>query len=79
MSQLKYHPVQKGQPGVVGGGEQKFYASMTPKNHFTIKELSKEIADGRTLIPTDVMAVLISLSRKIPNHLLNGDIIPTFC
>ena len=75
MSQLKYHLVQKVQPGVTGGGDRKFYATITQRNHITLKELSEEIADGRTLTPTDVMAVLISLSRKIPNHLLNGDII----
>ncbi len=75
MAQLKYHLVQKGQPGVAGGGEHKYYASITQRNHVTLKELSEEIADGRTLTPTDVMAVLLSLSRKIPNHLLNGDIV----
>ena len=75
MSQLKYHLIQRVQPGVTGGGDRKFYASITQRNHITLKELSEEIADGRTLTPTDVMAVLISLSRKIPNHLLNGDIV----
>ncbi len=70
MAQIKYHLIQKGQPGVAGGGDKRFYASITQRNHITLKPLSEEITDGRTL-----MAVLISLSRKIPSHLLNGDII----
>ena len=75
MSQVKYHLIQKVQPGVTGGGERKYYASITQRDHITLKELSEEIADGRTLTPTDVMAVLISLSRKIPTLLLRGSII----
>lgn len=67
--------MQKAQPGVQGGGEKKSYANITNRERVTLKELSEEIADGRTLTPPDVMAVLISLSRKIPGHLLKGDIV----
>ncbi len=71
MSQLKYHLIQKGQARVAVGGEQKHYASITQINHITIKELRDMIASKCTLTPPpDVIAVLISLSRKIPNHLL---------
>lgn len=55
--------------------EKKFYASIAHRERITLKELSEEIADGRTLTPTDVMVVLISLSGKIPTHLLKGDIV----
>jgi predicted histone-like DNA-binding protein len=75
MNKIKYHLIQRGQPGVAGGGEKKFYASISHRERITLKELSEEIADGRTLTPTDVMAVLISLSRKIPLHLLKGNIV----
>lgn len=75
MSQIMYHLIQKVQPGVAGGGERKYYATITQRRNISLKELSEEIADGRTLTPTDVMAVLISLSRKIPKHLLNGNIV----
>lgn len=75
MNKIKYHLVQRAQPGVTGGGEKKFYASIAHRERITLKELSEEIADGRTLTPTDVMAVLISLSRKIPSHLLKGNIV----
>jgi predicted histone-like DNA-binding protein len=53
----------------------KYYANIANRERITLKELSDEIADGRTLTPTDVMAVLISLSRKIPTHLLKGNIV----
>jgi predicted histone-like DNA-binding protein len=75
MNKIKYHLIQRGQPGVTGGGEKKFYATISHRERITLKELSEEIADGRTLTPTDVMAVLISLSRKIPLHLLKGNIV----
>ena len=75
MNKIKYHLIQRAQPGVTGGGEKKFYASIAHRERITLKELSEEIADGRTLTPTDVMAVLISLSRKIPKHLLKGNIV----
>ncbi len=75
MNKIKYHLVQRTQPGVAGGGEKKFYATIAHRERITLKELSEEIADGRTLTPTDVMAVLISLSRKIPLHLLKGNIV----
>jgi predicted histone-like DNA-binding protein len=75
MKKIKYHLVQRAQPGVAGGGERKYYASIAQRERITLKELSEEIADGRTLTPTDVMAVLISLSRKIPLHLLKGNIV----
>ena len=75
MNKIKYHLIQRGQPGVAGGGEKKFYATISHRERVTLKEFSEEIADGRTLTPTDVMAVLISLSRKIPLHLLKGDIV----
>ena len=75
MKKIKYHLIQRTQPGIAGGGEKKYYATIAHRERITLKELSEEIADGRTLTPTDVMAVLISLSRKIPLHLLKGDIV----
>lgn len=75
MNKIKYHLVQRAQPGVPGGGEKKYYASIAHRERISLKELREEIADGRTLTPTDVMAVLISLSRKIPLHLLKGNIV----
>lgn len=75
MNKIKYHLIQRAQPGIAGGGEKKFYATISHRERITLKELSEEIADGRTLTPTDVMAVLISLSRKIPLHLLKGNIV----
>jgi predicted histone-like DNA-binding protein len=75
MNKIKYHLIQRAQPGVTGGGEKKFYASIADRERITLKELSEEIADGSTLTRTDVIAVLISLSRKIPLHLLKGNII----
>ncbi len=75
MAQLKYNLVQKGQPKMAGISEQEYSAFILRRNQATIRELSEEIADGRALTPTDVMTVLISLTRKIPNHLLNGDIV----
>ena len=75
MNKIKYHLIQRTQPGIAGGGEKKYYATIAHRERITLKELSEEIADGRTLTPTDVMAVLISLSRKIPLHLLKGNIV----
>ena len=75
MNKIKYHLIQRTQPGVAGGGDKKFYATIAYRERITLKELSEEIADGRTLTPTDVMAVLISLSRKIPMHLHKGNIV----
>lgn len=40
---IDYNVVERGQPGVVGGGEKKFYAHIVYGKEATIDELVKNI------------------------------------
>ncbi|MCT4603272.1 MAG: HU family DNA-binding protein [Marinifilum sp.] len=63
---------EKGQPGVAGGGEKKFYATNMLSGHVDIEELSDKIALISTVSGADTRAVLYALIDVIPSELSDG-------
>ncbi|MGK7392487.1 MAG: HU family DNA-binding protein [Candidatus Cyclobacteriaceae bacterium M2_1C_046] len=64
--------VAKGQPGVVGGGESKYYATIVRRESVTLDTFATELADRSTLTRTDIYAVLESFMEKFPTYLIEG-------
>ena len=72
---ILFKTVARGRPGVVGGGETKYYASIVRKEPVTISTFATELADRCTLTRTDIYAVLESFMEKFPQYLADGRII----
>ena len=72
---ILFKTVAKGQPGVVGGGDQKYYATIVRRAPVTISSFATELADRSTLTRTDIYAVLESFMEKFPQYLAEGRII----
>ena len=58
---IKFKTIQKGQPGVAGGGEKKFYASTVNEGEVTIDGVTKMIEKISTVSGADIRAVLYAL------------------
>ena len=69
---IQFKVVEKGQPGVTGGGEKKFYAQAKRKGVLTLESLSKEIALRSTMSEGDVTGVLISMVETMEVFLGEG-------
>lgn len=72
---IKYNVVERGQPGVVGGGIRRWYATAKTDGELTIDELAKEIEKFSALSEADIRGVIIALENVIVNELANGKII----
>jgi predicted histone-like DNA-binding protein len=72
---LDYKVVEKGQPGVAGGGEKKFYAQIINGKEVTIDELVKEIERFSALSEADIHGVIIALENVIQDKLAQGRIV----
>lgn len=71
---IKFRTVERGQPGVIGGGEKKFYAQIVFGEVVTIDELVKEIEKFSALSEPDIRGVLYALENVIQGRLGNGQI-----
>lgn len=69
---IQYKSIAKGKPGVVGGGEQKYYAQIVRGREVKLREFINEIADSNTLNTADVMAVLESFLQLSGKFLSQG-------
>ena len=72
---VKFRSIEKGQPGVLGGGEKKFYAQAISDGELNIKELVKEIEKFSALSEPDIRGVIIALLNVITDKLASGKII----
>ena len=66
---------QRGQPGVTGGGEKKFYATPVLDGEMTLPEMTTAIEKICTVSGADILAVLYALVDVSINNLSNGTII----
>ena len=55
---MKFKIIKKGKPGVVGGGEKKYYASPVYSGELDLDELTARIEKISTVSGADVRAVL---------------------
>ncbi len=72
---VKYKVIERGQPGVVGGGEKKFYASSASNGELTLEKLTKRIAQNSTVGGADIRAVLYALVEVMQDGLEEGSIV----
>lgn len=72
---IKYNVVERGEPGVVGGGTKKWYASVVTDGEVSIDKLTKEIEKFSSLSESDIRAVIIALENVIVNEIAEGRIV----
>jgi predicted histone-like DNA-binding protein len=66
---------QKGNPADPNA-PKKYYAQAKSSGELTLKQLSKEIAEGSTTVSdTDLLAVLNDVTKVLKRHLNNGEIV----
>jgi predicted histone-like DNA-binding protein len=72
---IKYRTVKKGQPGVVGGGKKKYYASIVYDGEVTVEDLVTKIEKFSALSEPDIHGVIIALENVIQNKLADSKIV----
>lgn len=72
---IKYTIIEKGQPGIVGGGTKKYYASIKTDTELTVDDLVEQIEKFSALSEADIRGVIIALENVIQKELTNGRII----
>ena len=72
---IKYKLIEKGEPGVVGGGTKKWYATIVTDGEETIDDLVKAIEKFSALSEADIRGVIIALENVMQDALGNGKIV----
>ena len=72
---VKIKAIAKGQPGVSGGGEKKFYASPVMDGDMNLDALTKAIEKISTVSGADIRAVLYALVDVSIDGLSRGSIV----
>ncbi|MDR0698030.1 MAG: DNA-binding protein [Tannerella sp.] len=72
---IKFKTIAKGQPGVVGGGEKKYYAAPVMGGEWNIEKLTSSIEKICTVSGADIRAVLYALVDVTIDGLDDGNII----
>ncbi len=72
---IKFKTISRPEPGITGGGTQKFYAQTVLDGEVDLPELCKEIERISTVSEADVMATLIALVSIVPDKLADSKIV----
>ncbi len=72
---IKFNVIERGQPGVVGGGEKKYYASPVVSGELTLAGLTKSIERSCTVNGADIRAVLYAMVDVMKDSLADGNIV----
>jgi predicted histone-like DNA-binding protein len=72
---IQIKAVERGQPGVAGGGVKKYYASPVQGKELTLDGLTKGIEKTSTVNGADIRAVLYALVEEAVTGLSEGRII----
>jgi len=72
---IKFKVIERGQPGVAGGGTKKFYASPVMDGEMTLADLTKSIEKICTVSGADIRAVLYALVDVSVDSLSDGTIV----
>ena len=72
---IQIKSVERGQPGVAGGGTKKFYASPVHDREISLDGLTKAIEKTSTVNGADIRAVLYAMVEEAVNGLSDGRII----
>lgn len=72
---IKYKVVERGEPGVKGGGTKKWYATVANNGEIGMDEMSKRIEKFSALSEADIRGVLIAMETVAEEALSNGQIV----
>jgi len=72
---IKIKAIQKGQPGVIGCGVKKYYASPVMGPEITLVGLTKAIEKICTVSGADIRAVLYAMVDVVTDRMSDGSII----
>jgi predicted histone-like DNA-binding protein len=72
---IKFKVIERGQPGITGGGEKKFYATPVMDGELTLPELTKAIEKICTVSGADIRAVVYALVDVAVDSLADGTIV----
>jgi len=72
---IRFKVVEKGKPGVAGGGEKKFYASANATGETSLEDLTKLIEKISTVSGADIRAVLYAMVDAMQDNLNQGRIV----
>ncbi len=72
---IKIKTIERGEPGVAGGGQKKFYASPALEGELTLNNLTKAIEKMCTVNGADIRAVLYAMVDVAVDNLAEGRIV----
>ena len=72
---IKIKVIQRGEPGVTGGGQKKYYASPVMDGEQTLPDITKAIEKICTVSGADIRAVLYALVDVSVDSLAKGTIV----
>lgn len=72
---IKYKLIEKGQPGVAGGGTKKWYASIVTDGELDIDDIVKQIEKFSSLSEADIRGVVIAVENVIQEALADSKIV----
>lgn len=72
---IKYSLIERGEPGVAGGGTKKWYAVVNNNGEATMDDLVNEIEKFSALSEADIRGVIIALENVIQKELTDGKIV----
>ncbi|MEM0940892.1 MAG: DNA-binding protein [Bacteroidota bacterium] len=72
---IKFNVIERGQPGVTGGGTKKFYASAKMTDELDIDQLTTTIEKISTVSGADIRAVLYAMVDVAADELANSSIV----
>jgi predicted histone-like DNA-binding protein len=72
---IKFKVIERGEPGVTGGGTKKFYAKAVTGGEMTLDDMTRQIEKICTVSGADIRAVLYAMVDVSIDALANGTII----
>ena len=72
---IKFKSIEKGEPGVKGGGKKKFYASPVSNGEADLDQITRSIEKTCTVSGADIRAVLYAMVETIDDMLADGKIV----
>ena len=65
---IKFKVIERGQPGVTGGGTKQFYASAKVNGEQTLEGLTRSIEKISTVSGADIRAVKVIIAKPVGKH-----------
>ena len=72
---IKFKVIERGEPGVVGGGTKKYYATSISSGEMSLEEATEAIEESSTVSGADIRAVLYALVSLMSKSLAKGEIV----